>query len=134
MQQQEPNGLSPAQRELEEALRTLAPAPANVDAIAAAFTAGRNSAHRQVRVWQAAALLLLAIGSSAWLLPHRSTGSVQPRDAGRSMLVARSQPAPAPPPAQSLLMLQRAIWQQGLDGLPATQLPATEPTPLKDTL
>jgi hypothetical protein len=138
MQQQEPNGLSPAQRELEEALRTLAPSAARVDAVAAAFTAGRNSAHRQIRTWQAAAILLLAVGTSAWLLPHRPGGPILPRNTtDSSVLVVRSQPSPASAPApapQSLLMLQRTLVQEGVDGLPATQLPAADASQPKDTL
>jgi hypothetical protein len=136
MQQQEPNGLSPAQRELEEALRTLAPSPASMDAVAAAFTAGRHSARRQVRAWQTAAVLLVAIGTGAWLLPYRSTGESQPGNNAGSITVVHALPGTAPPaPAQSLLMLQRTMWQLGVDGLPATQLPPAEATqPTKDTL
>ena len=49
----EPRGLNPAQREVEGALRSLAPASARVDPVAAAFDAGRRSTRGRVRVWRA---------------------------------------------------------------------------------
>ena len=62
--------LSSAERELEAALHSLAPASADVDLVPAAFEAGRRSARRQLRWWQSAAIALLVVSTAAWLLPR----------------------------------------------------------------
>lgn len=60
--------LSPAERELETALRSLRPTPARIDPAAAAFEARRRITPALRRVWQvaAAAALISAIGGT-WL-------------------------------------------------------------------
>ena len=62
--------LSPEDREMEAALRSLAPASAEIDPVAAAFEGGRRSARRQLRLWQSAAITLLVVSTAAWLLPR----------------------------------------------------------------
>jgi hypothetical protein len=60
--------LSPAERELETALRSLRPTPARIDPEAAACEAGRRTAPARSRFWQvsAAAAVIAAVGG-AWL-------------------------------------------------------------------
>ena len=65
---QETNELSPAEREVEEALRSLAPVAMRVDAVGAALEAGRRSARRQLRLWRAMAAAAILIGVSGWLI------------------------------------------------------------------
>jgi hypothetical protein len=127
----EPRGLNPAQREVEGALRSLAPAPARVDPVAAAFNAGRRSAGRQVHLWRSAAAFLLLLSAGSWLVPlsrKGSSGVTPPEPAGSlAVIPTRSQvpPTPAQPlPEESLIMLQQAVRDKGLDGLPAPRLPA----------
>jgi hypothetical protein len=78
MQFDEETNLTPADRELEAALKSLAPSRSTrVNPVDAAFTAGGRSARRQLRVWQSAtaALMLVAIGS--WL-PTRGGRAAAP--------------------------------------------------------
>jgi hypothetical protein len=67
---QEPDGLNSEQLELERALRSLSPARAQIDPIAAAFEAGRKVRQRQVRAWASAFVALLVIMTSMllWIL------------------------------------------------------------------
>ena len=66
---QEQQGLTPAQQELEGALKSLIPASGQIDPIAAAFGAGRAAARRQIRAWQSVTGLLLLVAAGSWLLP-----------------------------------------------------------------
>jgi hypothetical protein len=132
MQPDEQNDLTPADRELEAALKSLAPSRATrLDPVAAAFAAGSRSAQRQVRFWQSAAAAVVMIGVGSWLVPFGHRANVAPPPP----LVATSPPpaiavattAPPSPPAslasQSLVTLQHAVYENGVDGLPQTQLP-----------
>jgi hypothetical protein len=126
--QSEENDLTPADREFESALKSLAPSRSReIDPIAAAYTAGGRSARRQLRLWQSAtaALLLVAVGS--WLPTLGRRTSAPPAVIATApdpvvMVVASTSPA-APPATHSLLMLQRAVRERGTDGLPTTELP-----------
>jgi hypothetical protein len=61
--------LNPAERELEMALRSLRPAPAQIDPVAAAFAAGCRVARTRLRLWQtAAAAAMIAAAGGAWLM------------------------------------------------------------------
>ena len=118
--------MSAADRELEAALRSLSPKrTTDVDPIAAAFAAGRQSARTQVRLWQfaAAAVLMIAIGS--WLIPPGADrGSrVVVATAPETIATATSAPVVSPPSGHSMLMLQQAVRERGVDGLPETELP-----------
>ena len=66
---QDEAGLDPPERELELALRSLAPAVARIDPVSAAFEAGRRSSRRQVRLWQSAVAALLLVSAGSWLIP-----------------------------------------------------------------
>ena len=61
--------LSPAERELETALRSLRPTPARINPVVAAHAAGRRTAPVRSRFWQvaAAAALIAAVGG-AWVM------------------------------------------------------------------
>jgi hypothetical protein len=89
----EDDGLSPAQRELESALRSLSPAPRDVDPIAAAYEAGRRSLRWHVHAWQsAAALVLIALGAT-WLmssLPSVDQPTPTPMATGPRVLVVQT--------------------------------------------
>jgi hypothetical protein len=74
--------LTPAQRELETALRSLRPTPAQINPVAAALAAGRRTAPGRLRFWQvAAAAAAIAVGGGAWLTlgPHEQSPDVVER-------------------------------------------------------
>jgi hypothetical protein len=130
MQSEENDSLTPADRELQSALKSLSPVrSSNISPIDAAYAAGSRSARRQLRVWQfaTAALLLVAVGG--WLLPFGGRISARPTiiatapDPTNVVVVASTAPTAAPLPAHSLLMLQQAVRERGMDGLPATEMP-----------
>lgn len=116
---QEQDGLTPGERELELAMKSLSPAMAGINPIAAAFAAGRRSSERSMRVWRAVAVLMLVVGAGSWLMPLTNDKAkisepaiaIQPRGA-------------EPPAAESLQALQQTIREKGLDGLPAENIPA----------
>jgi hypothetical protein len=131
MPQQDDN-LSPADRELEAALMSLVPAAAlGIDAIAAAFAAGQRSTRRQVFAWRCATAATMFAAVALW-----ATWSVQtfrdqfPEQSSRSSIAYHAAPTPAPAPTyttaaqQSVLILNQAVRERGIDGLPAPQLPA----------
>jgi hypothetical protein len=122
---QNEDGLNAAERELESALRSLAPRSAKIDPVAAAFEAGRRSARRQVRLWQSAAAAMLLVSAGAWLVPVSRDGvAVAPR---RVMPFAGSTArATQPFSVQSVARLRAAVRERGLDGLPVVQIPAAE--------
>jgi len=128
--------MSEPMNEFEAALRSVKPAGARVDAVEAAFEAGRRAAASQVRAWRAAAAVMLLIGGAAWLVPGRTDVVPTPQSPpGIVMTVVQTPPAPLPPPpAQSLLMLQRAVREGGLDALPASHLPSPRKVRADETL
>ena len=85
-------GLTPAQRELESALRDLRPARPNIDRDRMMFKAGAASAKRSLNVWRAAAAVLVLGNAAAMTFALRSA---QP---DRANQVVEVQPQPAPPP------------------------------------
>lgn len=125
---QEQQGLSPAQQELEGALKSLMPAAGQINPIAAAFGAGRAAARRQVRTWQSATGLLFLVAAGSWLLPalHPSVSPV-PNLPGSVQVATSQSPHPQPWSDQSILMLQNTMWKNGIDALPSPSLPAANP-------
>jgi hypothetical protein len=124
----EDDGLSPAQRELESALRSLSPAPRDVDAIAAAYEAGRRSMRWRLHAWQSAAAVILIAAGATWLTtqaPGLDQTTPTPIAAGPRVLVVQTTAPVGQPNQASLLMLQQAVSDNGLDGLPALPLPTT---------
>jgi len=120
---QDEHALTPAQRELELALKSVTPTAARVDSAAAAFSAGRRSARRRARFWQSAAFVLLLAAAGSWLVPARHIADL-PSDRSGLMVVDAHPPSPVRPLSdQSLFILQAAVREKGVDGLPATDVP-----------
>ena len=126
---QEPHGLDPAERELEDALRTLSPASVRIEPVAAAFAAGRQSARRQTQLWRSIAAVASLIGVGVLLLQGRTND----RDTFQQSAVVASQVATAAP-AQSLVMLQHTVRHQGVDALPQTPIPVVRTIRVHDVL
>ena len=140
--------LTPADRELEAALKSLSPSRATrIDPVAAAFAAGARSARRQLRFWQSAAAAVFLLAAGTWLVPfHRAADARGPTVATTPpMLTTPPRPvdsipatiATAPPTAvpvaspaetsgHSLFVLERAVRENGLAGLPPTDLPSIQ--------
>jgi hypothetical protein len=126
--------LTPAQRELEQELRTLAARPGQIDAIAAAFVAGQRSQMRNVRIWRSAAGLLLLIAAGSFLLPAGRTDKIVPTGP-RAPIAVNSTLPPAPQVSnQSLLILQETISRRGVDALPESRLPTVRSMGSNETL
>ena len=120
------NDLTPGQRQLESALKSVAPTSVRVDRVAAAYAAGRRSARRQARFWQLAAALLLLATSVSWLAPARHAVDLATNHSASSPVEAR-QPSPVRPFSnQSLFVLQAAVRSKGIDALPPTDVPAVQ--------
>lgn len=113
--------LNSVQRELEAALASVVPAAAHVDPIAAAFDAGHKSGRRQVRFWRAAAAMVLAIGLGIRLIPLGRDPVAPTHDQPGTNVAFRASDT-ANLPEQSLLMLEKAVKEKGVDGLPAAHL------------
>jgi hypothetical protein len=122
------DNLSPADREFEDALRSLAPATARIDPIAAAFEAGAMSTRSRVRVWQSLAAIMLIVLVGTWTLPApRSRNSVNV-----NFVEAVSPITVQPVSAQSVLVLQKTVRDHGIDALPRTEVPAMRGFDAKD--
>lgn len=120
------NDLTPAQRQLESALKSVAPKSVRVDAVAAAYAAGRRSARRQARFWQVAAALLFLATSVSWLAPARHAADVAINYSASSPVEPRH-PSPVRPFSnQSLFVLQATVQAKGIDALPPTDVPAVQ--------
>jgi hypothetical protein len=103
---------------IEAALKTLRPAAARLDPIAAAFDAGRASARRVLRAWQSATAAALLLAITAVLVPtQRSTPATAEPSHAATLFIAN----PAP---QSLFRLQQAVEQRGIDALPSNVPPS----------
>jgi len=118
---QEQNGLNPAQRELEAALEAMIPTITRADPIAAAFTAGTKLGRRRARFWQTVTAITLAVGIGIHFAPitHNYVPASSSEVHGTTALL---QPPSAPTRRwldQSLLMLQKAVDNSGVDALPA---------------
>ena len=120
------NDLTPAQRQLESALKSVAPTSVRVDPVAAAYAAGRRAAQRRTRFWQLAAALLLFATSVSWLAPTRHAVDVA-TDHSASSPVEPRHPSPVRPFSnQSLFVLQATVQSKGIDALPPTDVPAAQ--------
>jgi hypothetical protein len=119
---QEHDGLNAERRELELALRSVAPAAVRLDPVSAAFAAGKASGRRQARFWRALVAIVLAGGIAMRLLPAGRVNVETSPDRPDSVLVLQQQSPEVSMPDASVLMLQRAINDRGADGLPAPRL------------
>jgi hypothetical protein len=118
---QEQDGLTPGERELERAMKSLSPSAPGIDPITAAFTAGQRSTQKHIHVWRAAAALMLVIGAASWLMPARHAAVVQPHEFSETNVAIQF--PPQPPAPQSLQALQQVVNEKGLDALPAANIP-----------
>jgi hypothetical protein len=106
-----------AERELESALRSLAPAGnVVIDPIAAAFDAGRRAVGRQVLVWRGSALSATAAlaASLLWFVTLAPQRPLMNRDER----VARTVSISIEASDQSALRLRNAVLDHGWDALP----------------
>ena len=122
---QEQDGLNPADQEFEAALGSLAPTNVRVDAIAAAFAAGRRSGRRQLRIWQAAATLLL-VGGSVWFAAGPHVGQMV-TPVAVPQFVSRPMRTTEPFSNQSIAALQAVVNAHGLQAIPVVHIPSAEP-------
>jgi hypothetical protein len=66
-----PSDLTAAECELEQALRSLRPAAAQIDLVGAALAAHRLATRRRLARWQAAAAAAVLVAGGAWLAVGR---------------------------------------------------------------
>jgi hypothetical protein len=132
---QNQNELTPAERELELALKSLRPVASRIDPVAAALAARRRASHRRVRLWQAAAAaVIVAVGLWAALGPRAGhidqfTAEPAPRDGAfaahalepTTLLVYRRALAQSPAALEALLDAQVATGLAGdVEVMPAS--------------
>jgi hypothetical protein len=131
-EEQRDGGLSEDDRELEGMLRSLAPRSAQMNPLAAAFDAGRISQQSRVRAWRSVAVLMLLVGAAGWVLqlPHQINSSSR----NGSVVMVRATPPVSPLPDHSLLMIQQAVGERGVDALPASELPNVRSVSPRDLL
>jgi hypothetical protein len=125
------DNLNPADREFEDALRSISPTTARVDPIVAAFRAGARSTRRTTRVWQAlAAVMVLALVGS-WLIPTFDHAMTSPHFVVQLQSPDSSTVVPAVD-AHSVLAMQEAIRDRGLSALPRAEIPTVRAFDAKD--
>jgi hypothetical protein len=113
----EQSELNPADRELEASLKSLTPKAAHIDPVAAAYCAGQRSARREIRRWRIAAAVIALVGAGSWVVPvgQRSMGGNHAAD------IVVHPPEIRALPEQSMINLQRVVWEKGVDGLAPVQ-------------
>lgn len=108
--------LTGAQRELESALRSLAPsATSRLDPVAAAFDAGRRDGAGRMRVWRGASLAAM-VALCAVLL--RSTPAIRNPESTINVQPIALAPRDEPLSDQSMLRLRDAVLDGGTAALP----------------
>ena len=136
----EEEALTPAERELETALKGLSPARPTIDRDRMIFLAGRASARRRGRIWQGAAGALAAclVLTIALRPGPREIVPIEPTVARPAGLVAAPDPAPGrsepPPPTGQYITLRAEVLAGGLDVLAETEpsLPAEPAVTLRE--
>jgi hypothetical protein len=125
--------LSPADNEVVETLRSLAPASARIDPVAASYAAGRNSAKSQVLRWRAFSAVLLVAGTASWFVPagESTVPEVRPQSDFASAAPGTNL---ADAHAQSLVALQQAMYRNGIQSMPATSIPRAGSIRVSDRL
>jgi hypothetical protein len=116
--------LNPAERELEAALKSLTPRAARLDPVAAAYSAGQRSARREVRRWRVATAAMALLGAGTLLLPMGQNLLTEKQV--RVPVVVAVSPEMRPVSEQSMVMLQKTVWEKGVDGLTPVQLAPTK--------
>jgi hypothetical protein len=108
---------------LEAALKSLTPKAARIDPVTAAYSAGQRSASRELLRWRFAAAAMAVISIGSWVLP---AGQNVVGNKNAAVVVAIAPEAPAVP-EQSVISLQRVVWEKGVESLTPVQ-----PAPIKD--
>jgi hypothetical protein len=116
--------LNLAERELEAALKSLTPRAARLDPVAAAYSAGQLSAGRRLRRWRVATAVVALFGAGVWILPLGQNLLAEKQV--RAPIVFAMSPHGRPVAAQSMAMLQKVVWEKGVDGLTPVQLAPTK--------
>lgn len=127
---QDETPLTPAQKVFEETLRSTTPSAARLDPLAAAFAAGRKSGQHQVQLWRSTTAVAILLGVGALFLPAGHPHTNPPAEFRGPVVAASYEPAPVSD--QSLIALQEAVRERGLDGLPTVRTPAVRPPRAKD--
>ena len=112
--------LNPAERELEATLKSLTPRATRLDPVTAAYKAGQRSAHREVQGWRMATAVAAIFGAGTWLLPVGQ--NLLAEKPVRGPIAVAMSPELRPVSEQSMVMLQKAVWEKGVDGLTPVQL------------
>jgi len=103
--------------DFEARLKTLSPVAHQVDAIAAAYAAGRRNGRRTLNGWRGVAGLAVIVAIVPWVT-QRQTTVVPPK-----LAIAVPAPAINPPAVEieptvsgNMWQLQAAVLERGLDG------------------
>lgn len=111
----------------EARLKALSPALRNVDAIGAAYAAGRRSCQFSLNSWRGVAVVAMVAAVVPWMIPDRQRTTASPQLA----IAARTDESPLravpvqPAPAGNMWQLQAAVLANGLEGLRGAPLPNT---------
>jgi hypothetical protein len=113
--------------DFEARLKLLSPAAGRVDAVTAAYIAGKRNSQRAINRWRGVAGLITVAAIAPWMVPKSRPVVVAPAE------IAIFQTAPTPEqvepiPPGNIWQLRAAVLEKGLDGLPKTELPPAEPT------
>jgi hypothetical protein len=131
------DGLSPAEREVEAALRGLRPTDAGLDPLVIAYRAGASRRETSLWMWRAAAAVFAIALGAVVLIGNRQNDS----NVSRGTLAVDQRPHRTPstllvtmPPARkspSYERLRDRVLEHGLDALsiPATTRDATDDSP-----
>jgi hypothetical protein len=124
------DNLNPADRELEDALRSLSPMTSRVDPIAAAFAAGLKSARHKIHVWRSVAAIVTIALIGSWTIPpqHHS----MPANQFVEMPTSNPPQVVTAVDARSVMVLQEAVRDRGMGALPKAEVPIIRPFDAKD--
>jgi hypothetical protein len=110
---QNQNELTPAERELELALKSLRPVASRIDPVAAALTAKRRASHRRVRLWQAAAAAAIG-GFAVWMAAGwRAPGPINGGTGSEATVELAALDEPVEPPTE--LTYRRAMLRSAAE-------------------
>jgi len=124
MSHEEPN-LTPAERELADAMSRLNLARAGLDPLAVAYDAGRASGRRALVKWKAAAAVLLLGLGGALVLPRQS--------APAPVIVTVNDPPVTPHDTQlaSYFSIRNNVLARGISALPENPVHREPASPLR---
>jgi hypothetical protein len=123
------NDISPADRELEAALKSLRPAQAAIPVADTLFEAGRRAAveqtRKQLRIWRGLAVVLAIVAGQAAFFPRAQVVeqrtvivAADPAHQPVEPIAAKPTEAAEPLAAESMLSLRQVAMEKGVDHLP----------------